>query len=99
MYEKHVFTVATLCVCHHSAPSAVCAPSAAELNVNPQQHIRNLLKQLCISFGPPQRDFPKANDFGGEILPEAAKKLNVVAYPFFGKPENFNGLRSTPVQS
>ncbi|PNG99241.1 Glucose-1-phosphate adenylyltransferase, partial [Tetrabaena socialis] len=28
--------------------------------------------------------FAKANDFGGEIIPQAAKDHNVVAYPFYG---------------
>jgi len=36
----------------------------------------------------------KAHDFGGEIIPEAAKKMNVVAYPFYGYWEDIGTVKS-----
>lgn len=39
-------------------------------------------------------NFPKANDFGGEIIPAAAKDMNVVAYPFFGYWEDIGTVKS-----
>ncbi|MEW5305203.1 MAG: hypothetical protein WDW36_007761 [Sanguina aurantia] len=38
--------------------------------------------------------YPKANDFGGEIIPLAAKDLNVVAYPFYGYWEDIGTIKS-----
>eukprot|EP00197_Chlamydomonas_leiostraca_P013005 CAMPEP_0202865908 /NCGR_PEP_ID=MMETSP1391-20130828/6669_1 /ASSEMBLY_ACC=CAM_ASM_000867 /TAXON_ID=1034604 /ORGANISM="Chlamydomonas leiostraca, Strain SAG 11-49" /LENGTH=514 /DNA_ID=CAMNT_0049545799 /DNA_START=33 /DNA_END=1577 /DNA_ORIENTATION=- len=38
--------------------------------------------------------FAKANDFGGEIIPEAAKNHNVVAYPFYGYWEDIGTVKS-----
>lgn len=38
--------------------------------------------------------YPKAQDFGGEIIPSAAKDLNVVAYPFFGYWEDIGTVKS-----
>ncbi len=38
--------------------------------------------------------FPSANDFGGEIIPEAAKTMNVVAYPFYGYWEDIGTIKS-----
>eukprot|EP00955_Chlamydomonas_euryale_P064566 359014-Chlamydomonas_euryale.AAC.4 len=38
--------------------------------------------------------FPKANDFGGEIIPEAAKDMNVVAFPFFGYWQDIGTIKS-----
>lgn len=38
--------------------------------------------------------FPKANDFGGEIIPQAAADLNVVAYPFYGYWEDIGTIKS-----
>ncbi|GLC41372.1 Glucose-1-phosphate adenylyltransferase [Pleodorina starrii] len=38
--------------------------------------------------------YAKANDFGGEIIPEAAKDHNVVAYPFYGYWEDIGTIKS-----
>jgi glucose-1-phosphate adenylyltransferase len=38
--------------------------------------------------------FPSANDFGGEIIPLAAKDMNVVAYPFYGYWEDIGTIKS-----
>jgi len=38
--------------------------------------------------------YPEANDFGGEIIPAAAKDLNVVAYPFYGYWEDIGTIKS-----
>ncbi|KAG1677828.1 hypothetical protein FOA52_008592 [Chlamydomonas sp. UWO 241] len=38
--------------------------------------------------------YPTANDFGGEIIPAAAKDMNVVAYPFFGYWEDIGTIKS-----
>mmetsp|Transcript_21021 Transcript_21021/g.46129 ORF Transcript_21021/g.46129 Transcript_21021/m.46129 type:complete len:516 (-) Transcript_21021:782-2329(-) len=38
--------------------------------------------------------YPTANDFGGEIIPAAAKDLNVVAYPFYGYWEDIGTIKS-----
>ena len=38
--------------------------------------------------------FPTANDFGGEIIPSAAKSMNVVAYPFYGYWEDIGTIKS-----
>lgn len=38
--------------------------------------------------------FPHANDFGGEIIPSAAKEMNVVAYPFYGYWEDIGTIKS-----
>ncbi|KAF5833992.1 nucleotide-diphospho-sugar transferase [Dunaliella salina] len=36
----------------------------------------------------------KAHDFGGEIIPEASKRMNVVAYPFYGYWEDIGTVKS-----
>lgn len=41
----------------------------------------------------PQK-YKSANDFGGEIIPEAAKSYNVVAYPFYGYWEDIGTVKS-----
>lgn len=38
--------------------------------------------------------YKSANDFGGEIIPEAAKSYNVVAYPFYGYWEDIGTVKS-----
>ncbi len=38
--------------------------------------------------------FPTAMDFGGEIIPMAAKTMNVVAYPFYGYWEDIGTIKS-----
>lgn len=38
--------------------------------------------------------YPKANDFGGEIIPAAAKDLNVIAYAFQGYWEDIGTIKS-----
>ena len=38
--------------------------------------------------------YPLANDFGGEIIPSAAKNMNVVAYPFYGYWEDIGTIKS-----
>jgi len=38
--------------------------------------------------------FPTANDFGGEIIPSAAKNMNVIAYPFYGYWEDIGTIKS-----
>ncbi|KAG2439909.1 hypothetical protein HYH02_010538 [Chlamydomonas schloesseri] len=38
--------------------------------------------------------YAKANDFGGEIIPSAAKDHNVVAYPFYGYWEDIGTIKS-----
>lgn len=54
----------------------------------------------CLSCSPhsspclPEQTFPTANDFGGEIIPAAAKDLNVVAYPFYGYWEDIGTIKS-----
>eukprot|EP00798_Chlamydomonas_sp_ICE-L_P024142 gene24142-9727_t len=38
--------------------------------------------------------YPLANDFGSEIIPDAAKDMNVVAYPFYGYWEDIGTIKS-----
>nr|QKY15152.1 ADP-glucose pyrophosphorylase large subunit (AGPL) [Polytomella parva] len=40
------------------------------------------------------KEFPKANDFGGEVIPAAAENRNVVAYPFYGYWEDIGTIKS-----
>ena len=40
------------------------------------------------------QEYKSANDFGGEIIPLAAKHMNVVAYPFHGYWEDIGTIKS-----
>lgn len=42
----------------------------------------------------PSPKHQQANDFGGEIIPSAAKDHNVVAYPFYGYWEDIGTIKS-----
>ena len=58
-------------------------------------HVYSWLKFYLIPalFRLPQT-YPLANDFGGEIIPLAAKNMNVVAYPFYGYWEDIGTIKS-----